>query len=254
MSLADSLAVLELSLSDLKAERDLGPLQNDVYEAIDDLCHLGQRAVAKDARVNYPVRAGSDLALFRKLRDIVSARTEKDRDRYLPLLDCAEQLLRQIAQIPIPMDGHLGVLRVIRSYFDFLFDHYGFTITREQPTGMHLACGAVVVELGWATQSSQSFSMSRGDSGRFWVEDLLYLNRDQRYLSVPQAIQLSNEADVDDWFQFISGALHQYGDELLRDIPGAFDRLAHAQSERDAEYVAKMNAEYGASGPELHSL
>jgi hypothetical protein len=78
--------------------------------------------------------------------------------------------------------------------------------------------------------------------------------RDQRYLSVPQAIQLSNEADVDDWFQFISGALHQYGDELLRDIPGAFHRLAHAQSERDAEYVAKMNAEYGASGPELHSF
>jgi hypothetical protein len=82
---------------------------------------------------------------------------------------------------------------------------------------------------------------------------LLYLHREQRYLSVPQAIQLSNEADVDDWFKFISGALRQYGDELLRDVPGAFDRLAHAQSERDAEYVAKMNAEYGVSGPELHS-
>ena len=114
---------------------------------------------------------------------------------------------------------------------------------------MRLACGAVVVELGWASQSSLSFSIRRDNLGDFWVEDLLYLHRDQRYLSVPQAIQLSNEADVDDWFQFISAALHQYGDELLRDIPGAFHRLAHAQSERDAEYGAKMNAEHGASGP-----
>ena len=34
--------------------------------------------------------------------------------------------------------------------------------------------------------------------------------------------------------------------EVLSDKPGAFDRLAEAQSQRDAEYIAKMNATHGA--------
>jgi hypothetical protein len=50
---------------------------------------------------------------------------------------------------------------------------------------------------------------------------------------------------ADEWFQFISAALRGYGDDLLRDIPGVFDRLAQAQSERDAEYVTRMNTEHG---------
>jgi hypothetical protein len=185
------------------------------------------------------------LVLFQKLRDIVSARPEKDHVRYLPLLDRAEELVRQISQIPIPADGHLGVLKVIRDRFGFLIDQYEFAVTDEEPTTMRLTRGAVVVELGCATQSSLSFSMSRDDLGHFWIEDLLYLNGDRRYESVPQAIHLNTEADVDDWFQFISDVLRQYGDELLRDNPGAFDRLAHAQSQRDAEYAARMNAKYG---------
>jgi hypothetical protein len=245
MTLEDNLAALESSASNLKAERNIGPLQNDIYEAIDDLCHLGQRVIARDTRVNYPRRAQSDLAILQKLRDIVSASTEEDRKRYLPLLDRAENSVRQIAQIPIPADGHLGVLKVIRTRFDFLFDRYGFSVTDEEPISMRLTSGAVVVELGWATQSSLSFSIRRANLGDFWVEDLLYLHGDQRYQSVPQAIHLNSEAAVDEWFQFISAALRGYGDDLLRDIPGAFDRLAHAESQRDAKYVTKMNTEHG---------
>jgi hypothetical protein len=243
-TLADNLALLGLSVSDLKAERSLGPLQNDVYEAMDDLCHLGQRAVAGDTRVDYPARAESDFVLFGKLRNIISAIDTKGRERYLPLLDCAESLLRQIAQIPIPTDGHLGVHRAIRSRFDFLFKDYGFTVVGTKPTNMRLVSGPVAVELGWATQASQSFSIRRGDLGDFWIEDLLYLHGDERYLTVPQAIHLRTEADVDAWFRFISEALGQYGDEQLRDSPGAFERLAQAQAQRDAEYAAMMDAKH----------
>lgn len=245
MTLEDDLAAVESSVPNLKADRNIGPLQNDIYEAIDDLCHLGRRVIAKDTRVDYPRRAQSDLALLQKLRDIVSIRAEDDRKQYLPLLNRAENLARQIAQIPIPVDGHLGVHKVIRTRFDFLFDHYGFSVADEEPISFRLTCGAVVVELGWATQSSLSFSMRRDNLGDFWVEDLLYLHGDQRYKSVPQAIHLNSEAVVDEWFQFISAALRRYGDDLLRDIPGAFDRLAHAQSQRDAEYVTRMNDKYG---------
>src|SRR6185437_2314099 len=154
MTLADNLAFLESSVSELKAERNAGPLQNDVYEAVDDLCHLGHRALARDTRVNYPIRAKSELMLFQKLRDCVSVGAEKDRERYQSLLDRAEMLIRQIAELPIPADGHLGVLRAIRSHLDFLFGQYGFTVVDEQPTSMRVTRGAVVLELGWATLSS----------------------------------------------------------------------------------------------------
>ena len=145
----------------------------------------------------------------------------------------------------MPANGHLGVTKGNPKPLDFLFDQYGFTVADEQSTSMRLTCGAVVVEIAWATQSSLSFSMRRGDLGDFWVDDLLCLHGDQRYLSVPQAIHLNTEVDVADWFRFISEILRKYGDELLLDKPGAFDRLAHAQSRRDAEYVARMNAKYG---------
>jgi hypothetical protein len=110
---------------------------------------------------------------------------------------------------------------------------------------MRLASRAVTIELGWATQATLSFSLSRAGRCDFWIEDLLYLYEDQRYRSVPQAIQLNTESDVDEWFQFIASVLRQYGDALLRDKPGAFDRLAEAQTQRDAEYAAMMNEKYG---------
>jgi hypothetical protein len=56
---------------------------------------------------------------------------------------------------------------------------------------------------------------------------------------------LNTESEVDEWFRLIASVLRQYGDELLRDRPGAFDRLAPAQTKRDAEYVAMMNEKYG---------
>jgi hypothetical protein len=95
---------------------------------------------------------------------------------------------------------------------------------------MRLTCRAVVVETGCATQSSLSFSIPRDNQGEFWVDGLLYLNGDQRYQSVPQAIHLSNEGEGDNWFLFISGALREYGGELFRATPGAFDRLPYTQS------------------------
>ena len=61
---------------------------------------------------------------------------------------------------------------------------------------MRLACGDVVVELVWATQSSLSFSIRRDSLGDFWVEDLLYLHGDERSQSIPQAIHLNSEASV----------------------------------------------------------
>ena len=60
MTLDENLAVLQAEVSQLKADRNSGALQNDVYEAIDDLCHLSRAAVSGDTRVNYAARAKGD--------------------------------------------------------------------------------------------------------------------------------------------------------------------------------------------------
>jgi len=245
MTLADNLAVLQSSVPRLQAERNKGPLQNDAFEAVDDLCHLGHRAVASDTRINYPARAESDLALFRKLRSILCGKSDKDRDRYQALLDLAVEFLSQIAQIPLPADGHLGVLRVIRSHFGFLFEQYGFTACDEQPTGMSLKSGHVFLELEWATASSLSFALTKDNVRHFWLEDLLYLYHDRRYETVPFSRDLRTEGDVESWFEFVAGVLKEYGRDVLTDQPGWWDRLAQAQSKRDAEYGAMMDARYG---------
>jgi hypothetical protein len=246
MTLAGNLAFLESAVLELKADRDSGPLQNDVYEEIEDVCILGRRAVARDTRINYPARAESELMLLQKVRASILTRNENNRERYVNLLNHAEEMIRQIAQIPIPPDGHLGVLRLARSHFDFLFNEFGFTIADQQPTGLVLTRGDVVIEVRCAAQSSLSFSIRRGDLGDFWIEDLLYMNHDRRFESVPQHLELTDEVAVDVWLQFLSSVLRQYGEKLLTGEPGAFARLAEAQSQRDAEYAAKMNAKYGA--------
>jgi hypothetical protein len=171
MTLRTNLANLVSSLPELKAERDRGPVQNDMYEAIDDWCHLGQRAVAGDTRVNYPARARGELLLLEKLPQNRVGEGDEDREKYASLLNDAEEMIHEIAHIPIPEDGHLGVLRVIREHFAFLFSDHGFTIIDEQPTGMRLSSGTVVLELGWATQSSLSFSSAQSDERCYWIED-----------------------------------------------------------------------------------
>ena len=66
MRLAGNLAFLGSAVLELKADRDSGPLRNNVYEEIEDMCILGRRAVARDTRVNYPARAESELMLLQK--------------------------------------------------------------------------------------------------------------------------------------------------------------------------------------------
>ena len=245
MNLKENLDVLQTSLSGLKAEREKGPIQNDLYEAVDYWCVLGQRAVAGDTKVNYPARAEGELQLLGRLRGMLCARPESERAPHLYLLDRAEELLHEIADISLSPDGHLKVLKAIRSNFDFLFETYGFTVVDEQPTKMRLESGAVSIELGWATQSTLSFSLTRSECRDFRIEDILYLFGDERYRSVPQAIQLNTESEVDEWFRFVSSVLLQHGDALLRNEPGAFGRLAEAQAKRDAEYATMMNEKYG---------
>jgi len=245
MTLEENLSVLEARLPELRDSRHTGPLQNDIYEAVEDCCHLGRHAIGNDTRVNYPARAQSEFMCLKKLLAFWAAKDQEELERYQPLLKAAHEMIQQTAEIPLDPDGHLGVLKTIRKHFGWLLEQNGFTIADEQPTGVCLTCGPVFLELAWATQSSLSFSLTRDKVIHFWLEDLLFLHGDDRYRTVPSSLDLKTELDVESWFSFVSGVLRKYGQDLLTDQAEAWSRLAAAQSKRDAEYIAMMNAKYG---------
>jgi hypothetical protein len=245
MTLEENLAALEARLPELRDRRNAGPLQNDIYEAVDDCCHLGRRAIENDTRVNYPARAQSENAHLRTLREFWVARDQQELELYQRMLDAAHEMIQQIAEVPLAINGHLGVLKTIRKHFGWLLEQFGFTIADEQPTGVCLASGRVSLELAWATQSSLSFALTRDKANHFWLEDLLFLHGDSRYRTVPISLDLKTEKDIESWFSFVSEVLRKYGQDLLTDQAEAWSRLAEAQSKRDAEYVAMMNAKYG---------
>ena len=110
---------------------------------------------------------------------------------------------------------------------------------------MSLKSEYVSLELKWATASSLSFALTKDDLHHFWLEDLLYLYHDRRYETVPRSLDLQTERAVESWFEFVAGVLKEYGSEVLTDQSGSWARLAQAQSKRDAEYAAMMNARYG---------
>lgn len=245
MTLEENLAALEARLLELRNRWNAGPLENDVYEEIDDCCHLGQRAINMDTRVNYPARAQSEFMCLKKLLEFWITKDQEALERYRPLLNIAHEMVKQISEIPLPANGHLGVLKTIREQFSWLFERFGFSITDEQPTGVSLTHGRVSLELAVSAQSSLSFSLTRDKVTQFWLEDLLFLHDDDRYRTVPTSLDLKTEEDVESWFSFVSDVLQKYGQDLLTDQPEAWSNLAEAQSKRDAEYAAMMDAKYG---------
>jgi hypothetical protein len=246
-SIQTNLALLESSLPELQRQRNTAPFANDVYEAIDDWCHFGRHAVENDTRVNYPIGARAELELLAKLGEILQTKSSLEQERYGPLFETASDMLKQLEMIPLPHEGHLGTLKVIRKLFEFLRAEYGFGIADEQPMGMRFSSGAVFLKLEYSKNPvlSCSFGTDLRDGKEFGLDDLLFLYGDRRYRELPQSLTLGSETEVESWFQFIADVFKQFGREVLSNQPGVFDRLAQAQAQRDAQYVEAMNQKYG---------
>lgn len=161
----------------------------------------------------------------------------------------AREVLKVAEATPLPKDGHLGVLKVVRQSFGFLDSDYGFTVTSKEPTGVRFSSGAVYIELGYgaAPYLTCSFGQESQPQKHFWVEDLLYMRGDQRYRALPQKLKLETEEDVKEWFEFLSEVWKQYGPDVLTNRPGIFDRLTQAQAQRDQEYTCEMDRLSGAA-------
>lgn len=241
-------STLESRLPDLQRQRSSNPFANDVFEAVDDLRHLGRHILEGNTRVNYAARVRQERELWKKLTDLLSNRSVENQQRYAATFDTAEQILRFADSTEPPRDGHLGILRITRKQFGFVQTDYGFAIVKEEPIGVRFSSGAVYLALKWAKQydSSCSFGSESKHEKSFWIDDLLFLHGDARYRTLPQELTLNTESDVETWFKFLADVFRQYGHDVLSNRPGIFEKMEKAQAQRDQEYRQEMDRRYGA--------
>ncbi len=240
-------AELESHLPELARRAENDGFARDVYESVEYWCGLAKSAAEGDTRVNYHERSDGQIMWLSKLELALADRSPDEQRLYGSLFKRSAQLLNLVGEVETPRDGHMGLLRIIRSKFRFLQTDFNFTITREEPTCLQFSSGAVYVRLEYATKSylSCQFGPEPQSSHFFCIEDLLYLHDDGRYRSVPVDLGLKTSQDLDVWFGFLADVFKRYGQNVLKNEPGAFDRLTQAQNRRDAEYVAAMNAKFG---------
>jgi hypothetical protein len=249
-SLLENIHKLELWCAELKPRRSSDPLANDVYEEADDLRSFGEMILRGETRANHPARVRQERESIRKLQEFWSKKAPQELRRYGPMFEVAEEVLKAAEVFPVPKDGHLGVLKVIRQSFGFLETDYGFTVTSKEPTGVRFSSGAVYIELGYGTAPylTCSFGQESQPQKHFWIEDLLYMRGDQRCRALPQKLKLESEEDVKEWFEFLAEIWKQYGPDVLTNRAGVFDRLTQAQAQRDREYTREMDRLSGAAG------
>lgn len=197
--------------------------------------------------MNYPERVRGERKLLSKLESILREKPAETQAHYGPLLSTGGEVLQIVGSIQRPKDGHLGFLRIVRECFQFLLADFAFSVTEEEPTRLRFSSGKVYLELACCCDPWMScqFGPEPSEQEHFWIHDLLYLQGDQRYRTLPEKLTMSTEAEIRDLFLFIADVFKQYGRDVLSNQPGVFDRLVRAQAQRDAEYVAAMNALHG---------
>jgi hypothetical protein len=238
---------LESHLPELKRQRASDAFANDVYEAAYYWCELGRWVLENNTKVNYPERVRGERELLAKLEKVLEGRSAKEQTKYAPLLNTGGEILQIVGAVKPPRDGHLGFLRIVRGCFSFLQVDYGFSITDEQPTSARFSTDAVYVKLEYSHDpwSSCLFGPESPETKHFSIADLLFLNHDERYRSLPQKIALASESEVETWLKFLADVFRQYGRAALSNEPGVFERLAKAQSARDEEYRLEMERLHG---------
>jgi len=233
---------LESHLPELERQRASDTFANDLYEAAYYWCELGHWVLEKNTKVNYPERARGERELLAKLREILRNKSAEGQLRYGPLLDTGAEIISMVGAVQPPRDGHLGFLRIVRQCFRFLQTDYSFSIVDEQPTSIRFSSGAIYIRLDFSKDPWDSCLFGpESPEKKFSIYDLLFLNHDERYRTLPEKLEVSTESEVESWFKFLADVFKQYGHGVLRNDPAIFERLARAQAERDEEYRQQMD-------------
>ncbi len=194
-SLQDLVEKLDSYLPQLAPRRDNEPMANDCYDAAWYLRVLGKWVFEGNTQLNYPERTRAEYLLLAELREHLQRKSLSEEHEFGLLLDSGEALLRIVETVKPPKDGHLGFLRIVREQFHFLQSEFGFVTADEQPTSHSSVQRPFILETARSTGRSLScsFGLNAASPPTFWIEDLLYLNHDERYLSLPERLDLDTE-------------------------------------------------------------
>jgi hypothetical protein len=235
-------------MPDLAARRNSDPFANDCYEAADYWCHLGRWVLEANTKVNYPERARGEFELLAKLQGVLGGKSADVQRAYVAILKMGSEILKIVGAVTPPKEGHLGFLRIVRAHFGFLETEFDFSVVDEQPGSIRFSSGSVYLELDGLAMDpwlSCSFGNESPNPRDFWIHDLLYLNHDERYHSLPERLEMNTEAGVESWFKLLALIFRQYGSPVLQNRPGIFSALFEAQAERDAAYSREMELKHG---------
>jgi hypothetical protein len=241
-------AELDALLPGFATRRNQDGLANDCYEAAWYWRDLGRWVLENNTRVNYPERARGEFMLLAQLRELLAKRSPQDQDDFRRVIDAGEEVLNIVATVQPPKDGHLGFLRIVREQFDFL-RLSGFKTVSEEPTEIRFSSGDIYLELSHSVNPwlSCSFGPDAPSPPSYWIHDLLYLNGDERYRTLPERLELNSESATADWFAFLAECFRKYGRSILSNEEGAVKQIAAAQAKRDGEYVREMELKLGPS-------
>jgi hypothetical protein len=230
-------------IADLKNRPLLDAFTDDLYDAVSYWLQLSQWLIEDNTKIDYNARASEELLLLEQLENTLSTLPLNEQRQYYALLALSKQVLSTIAQIQMPPNGHMGVLKIIKDRFFFLQNEYGFTISKCTPLGIKYSSGEVYVDIEFAENSSLccTFGPERNMDQVFWPEDLLYLYKSKEYELFENEQRLNNVDELERRFDLIAGVLHQYGYEVLRNELGIFERLQRAQNERNVIYNKLMD-------------
>lgn len=142
-SLEELVNRLELFLPALREVRAADAFANDMFEAVDDLIHLGHLIVTGDTRTNYPFRVRQEKDLWTKLNLLRHTRAA-DLRGYDQIFDLSGQILLIADTVETPPDGHLEFLKAVREHFAFVQSEYGLKAVHEEPITIRYTSGAVM--------------------------------------------------------------------------------------------------------------
>ncbi len=249
-SIEECVDSLNAHLPGLESRRTSNGFANDVYEAAWYWRELGNWVLGNNTRVDYPARALEELGLLARLREALPERPPEERRFYESLFAVAEQALLLIRKVNPPSDGHLGVLRIIRTLFGFLETDYGYGISDTHPTGIRYSSGAVYLALEFSHRADLSctFGLERETNQSFSIETLLFLCGDESFRHVSSWQVLDTTRALESWSEFVAGVWRRYGHDVLTNQPGVFERLSRARTMLDEEYDREVRRSGPASG------
>ncbi|HVY21720.1 MAG TPA: hypothetical protein VG962_00015 [Steroidobacteraceae bacterium] len=242
--LEDHIRDLDIQLRQLESERYSFPEANEVFEAATHWRSLALRALAKDTRVDFPLRVCEERDLLDLLENKIQKR-DGGIQRFGMLFELSRRIFDIVVEITPPSEGHMGILNILKDKFGFLVSKYGFHIVDKNPMGMTYSSGAVWIDLKAGSRPSSCCTFGPGSEYSnvgelFWIEDLLYLAGDGQYEELENDIEIGTENKLRNHFSSLAEYWIKYGHDVLINKPGIFDLLASAQSARDAQYTLRI--------------